>query len=516
MHYEAVLKVVGILFAMFSISLIPPIAISYYYGDGSFAAFLVSFAVILTAGIIIWFPVRNKPTQLGPREGFLTVAAYWISLAVAGTLPFLLSEDLHIGFTDAFFESMSGLTTTGATVLTGLDSLPKSVLYYRQQLQWLGGMGIIVLAVAVIPMLGIGGMQLYRAEMPGAMRNTKLTPRIKETAKALWYIYLGLTVICALAYWLAGMTPFDAIAHSFSTIAIGGFSTHDASFAFFENDAVLYVAIVFMILSGINFALHFRVLSRSASFRILSGIRARFRDRKSRRDPFHTSTFAGQSSFRQYLRDAELRTYLWLLLITALTVAVVLVLTFDRFESTSVTIKHGLFQAVSIATTSGFTTTDFSSWPLFLPALLLAASIIGGCTGSTAGGVKVFRIILLFKQGRREILQLIHPDAVFPIRMNQAPVHDRVINAVWGFFVLYVVSFVILALVLMATGLDMITAYSTVTACLNNLGPALGAAAKNYAELSSPSKWVLAFTMLLGRLELLTLLILLTPRYWQD
>ena len=516
MHYDAVLKVVGILFAMFSASLIPPIGISYFYGDGSLAAFLISFVVILATGVLIWFPVRHRPTQLGPREGFLTVAAYWISLAVAGTLPFLLSDDLHIGFTDAFFESMSGLTTTGATVLTGLDNLPKSVLYYRQQLQWLGGMGIIVLAVAVIPMLGIGGMQLYRAEMPGAMKNTKLTPRIKETAKALWYIYLGLTVICALAYWLAGMSPFDAITHSFSTIAIGGFSTHDQSFAFFQNDAILYVAIVFMILSGINFALHFRILSRSAVFRIWSGIRARIMDRGRKNIHIGSSRHASISSFRLYFRDAELRTYLSILSITAVTVTIVLMLNSDRNESVSAAISHGIFQAVSIATTSGFTTDDYSSWPLFLPALLLAASIIGGCTGSTAGGVKVFRVILLFKQGRREILQLIHPDAVFPIQLNQAPVHDRVINAVWGFFVLYVVTFVILALVLLATGLDMVTAYSTVTACLNNLGPALGAAAENYAGLSSPSKWVLAFTMLLGRLELLTLLILLTPRYWQD
>lgn len=516
MHYDAVLKVVGILFAMFSVSLIPPIAISFFYSDGSLAAFLISFFVILATGVLIWYPVRHKPTQLGAREGFLTVAAYWISLAVAGTLPFLLSEDLHIGFTDAFFESMSGLTTTGATVITGLDDLPKSVLYYRQQLQWLGGMGIIVLAVAVIPMLGIGGMQLYRAEMPGAMKNTKLTPRIKETAKALWYIYLGLTVICAVAYWLAGMTPFDAITHSFSTIAIGGFSTHDQSFAFFQSDAILYVAIVFMILSGINFALHFRIISRSSFFRILGRVRARIADRRSRAARFGSTRQASQSNFRMYFLDAELRTYLSLLSITVLIVTVVLVLTFDRYGSVSETISHGIFQTISIATTSGFTTTEFSSWPLFLPALLLAASIIGGCTGSTAGGVKVFRVILLFKHGRREILRLIHPDAVFPIRLNQAPVHDSVINAVWGFFVLYVATFVILAMALLATGLDMVTAYSTVTACLNNLGPALGAATDNYAGLPSASKWVLAFTMLLGRLELLTLLILLTPRYWQD
>ena len=487
MHYKAVFKVVGILFAMFSISLLPPLAISFFSShpsDDTFPAFLISFIAILATGIAIWIPVRKNREQLGPREGFLTVAAFWFSLVTVGTLPFLLSQNLEINFTDAFFESMSGLTTTGATVLTGIDDWPKSILYYRQQLQWLGGMGIIVLAVAVIPMLGIGGMQLYLAEMPGAMKNTKLTPRIKETAKALWYIYLGLTIICALAYKLAGMSLFDAVTHSFSTIAIGGFSTHDASFAYFEQDLVLYVAIVFMILAGINFALHFRVLSK-----------------------LHV---------RDYFQNTELRVYLWILLVTAIVVCMVLLLFYDQLGGPSETIKHGIFQVVSIATTSGFTTDDFSKWPLFVPAMLLAASMIGGCTGSTAGGLKVVRVVLLFKQGRREILQLINPDAIIPIRLNGDPVHERVIHSVWGFFALYVVSFVILALILQATGLDLTTAFSTVTACLNNLGPALGAASEGYSTLSSASKWVLAFTMLLGRLELLTLLILLTPRYWRD
>lgn len=487
MHYKAVLKVVGILFAMFSISLLPPLAISFFSShpsDDTFPAFLISFIAILATGIAIWLPVRKNREQLGPREGFLTVAAFWFSLVTIGTLPFLLSQNLEINFTDAFFESMSGLTTTGATVLTGIDDWPKSILYYRQQLQWLGGMGIIVLAVAVIPMLGIGGMQLYLAEMPGAMKNTKLTPRIKETAKALWYIYLGLTIICALAYKLAGMSLFDAVTHSFSTIAIGGFSTHDASFAYFEQDLVLYIAIVFMILAGVNFALHFRVLHK-----------------------LHV---------RDYFQNTELRVYLWILLVTAIIVCTVLLLFYDKLGGPSETIKHGIFQVVSIATTSGFTTHDFSKWPLFVPAMLLAASIIGGCTGSTAGGVKVVRVVLLFKQGRREILQLINPDAIIPIRLNADPVHERVIHSVWGFFALYIVSFVVLALILQATGLDMQTAFSTVTACLNNLGPALGAASEGYSTLSSASKWVLAFTMLLGRLELLTLLILLTPRYWRD
>ena len=484
MHYLAVLKVVGILFGIFSLFLIPPIAISIYYDDGALIDFVLSFFIIFVTGFVIWFVARKNRKQLGTREGFLTVAAFWVSLAIAGTLPFLLWNDLDISFTDAFFESMSGLTTTGASVLTNLGEMPISILYYRSQLQWIGGMGIIVLAVAVLPMLGIGGMQLYLAEMPGVMKHSKLTPRIKETAKALWYIYVGLTFLCALAYWLAGMSLFDAITHSYSTIAIGGFSTHDDSFHFFyDNNAILFVGIFFMLAAGVNFSLHFRVWSKR--------------------------------SIRQYLRDTEFKVYLSLIFCTILLVTTVLILTdttgdpWDRF-------KRGVFQVVSMATTSGFTIEDYSKWPLFLPAILLAASIIGGCTGSTAGGLKVMRVIMLFKQGRREILQLIHPDAIIPIRMSGQSVPNKVVSGVWGFFALYIVSFVVLALLVLATGVDLVTAYSTVTACLNNLGPALGDAVHSYASLPDAAKWILAFTMLLGRLELLTLLILLTPRYWQD
>ncbi len=482
MHYLAVLKVVGILFGMFGLTLIPPIGISLYFNDGAVYDLLISFAVIFLTGFAMWFAARKDHKPLGVREGFLTVAAFWVSLALAGTLPFLLWHNLEISFTDAFFESMSGLTTTGATVMTGLDRMPYSVLYYRSQLQWIGGMGIIVLAVAVVPMLGIGGMQLYLAEMPGVMKHSKLTPRIKETAKALWYIYLGLTVVCALAYWLAGMSLFDAITHSYSTIAIGGFSTHDTSFAH-QHEYVKLVAIVFMIISAINFSLHFRVWSKR--------------------------------SVREYFRDTEFKVYISLMMSVMLLVTGVLLYS-NTMDSVWDTIKHSVFQVVSIATTSGFTSQDFSAWPLFIPAMLLAASIVGGCTGSTAGGLKVMRVIMLFKQGRREIIQVIHPEAIIPIRMSGQSVPDKVINSVWGFFALYILSFVVLALLVQATGLDMVTAYSTVTACLNNLGPALGDAVGNYSQLPAAAKWILAFAMLLGRLELLTLLILLTPRYWQD
>ena len=378
---------------------------------------------------------------------------------------------------------MSGLTTTGATVLVGIDDLPISIRYYRQQLQWLGGMGIVVLAVAVMPMLGIGGMQLYRAETPGPIKNSKLTPRITETAKALWYIYLGLTVACAIGYWLAGMTVFDAIGHSFSTVAIGGFSTHDASIGFFHSPLISAIASLFMIAAGMNFALHFLALR--------------------------------QRNFLVYLQDTEVRVFLgFLLLVTVLTCGVLW--STNTFSDATTTLWHGVFQVISIGTTTGFTTSGFHWWPSLLPVLLIMMSGIGGCAGSTAGGVKVIRMILLYKQGRREINQLIHPSAFFPIKLGGKPVPDNVINAIWGFFALYIFSYLVLSLAMTATGADPLTAFSAVTACLNNLGPGLGAVAKNYAAIDPAGKWILSGAMLMGRLELFTLLVLLTPAFWRS
>ena len=483
MRYQAILKILGMLLAMFSVTHLPPAAIALFSDDGTFFVFAVSFFVTLFLGFAVWFPVRRFRKQLGLREGFLLVVSFWILIATVGAIPFLLSPVQQLSLTNAFFESMSGLTTTGATILTNIDSLPKSILYYRQQLQWLGGMGIIVLAVAVIPMLGIGGMQLYRAETPGPVKYSKLTPRITQTAKTLWYLYVGLTIVCAIVYWAAGMNLFDAVGHSFSTVAIGGFSTHDESFAYFDSSLIMYIGAVLMIVSGINFALHFLA--------------------------WRTRSFLG------YFQDVEVRAYLTIIGAGILITWAVLFAT-ETYDGIAETVKHGLFQVVSFATTSGFTTVDVSLWPLHLPAMLLAASIIGGCAGSTAGGMKVIRVVLLFKQGHREMLKLIHPNAIIPIRVNKSPVPDTVANAIWGFFALYVLCFVVLSLILMAMGTNLITAYSTVTACLNNLGPALGDAANGYADLGSGPKWVLAFTMLLGRLELLTLLVLFTARYWRD
>jgi trk system potassium uptake protein TrkH len=478
----AVQKVLGLLLTLFSLSMLPPMLVSTIYADGAIEPFLSAFVLILGLGLLIWMPVYKTRQDLRVRDGFLVVVLFWTVLGLSGSLPFVLADEPHLSFTDAVFESLSGLTTTGATVIVGIDELPQSILFYRQQLQWLGGMGIIVLAVAVLPMLGIGGMQLYRAETPGPMKDAKLTPRITETAKALWYIYLGLTIACAAAYWAAGMSAFDAIGHSFATVAIGGFSTHDASIGYFDSTLIEMIAVVFMIVSGANFALHF------VAFRRL--------------DP------------SVYWRDSEFRFYLALIVGVTAIVTVALFIT-DTYIDWEESFTKGLFQTVSIGTTTGFTTAEFYVWPGFLEILLLFASFVGGCAGSTGGGIKVIRFLLLIKQGLREINRLIHPSAQLPVRMGGKSVNHRVVDAVWGFFSLYVASFTVMYLALAATGLDLMTSFSAVAACINNLGPGLATVGANYANLHDPGKWILCFAMLLGRLEIFTLLVLLTPAFWR-
>ena len=482
MQYQAILRILGLLLMLSSITMLPPSIVSLWYQDGTTAPFFLAFSLSLVAGCLVWWPVRSYQRELRVRDGFVVVIMFWVVLGLSGSLPLVLSEQPDMSFTDAVFESVSGLTTTGATVIIGLDALPESILYYRQQLQWLGGMGIIVLAVAVLPMLGVGGMQLYRAETPGPMKDDKLTPRIAETAKALWYIYLGLTIACAVAYWLAGMSLFDAIGHSFSTVAIGGFSTHDMSIGHFQSVQIEIVATIFMILAGINFALHF-VAWRSLRL-------------------------------SHYFTDPEVRAYLiFLLLFSSIVVAY---LYRDGFFTTfDEALVHGIFQTVSIATTTGFSTANYPSWPIFIIFLLLMASFIGGCAGSAGGGMKVIRILLLMMQGVREIKRLIHPNAVFMVKVGGKVLPSRVIEAVWGFFSLYVACFCIISLLLIFNGLDFVTALSAVAACMNNLGPGLGDVGANYNTLDASSKWLLCFAMLLGRLEIFTLLVLLTPIFWR-
>lgn len=480
MHIRTTLHILGLLLMTFSLFMVLPGFVSLIADDGATLAFFYSFAITFGVGLLLWLPFAGNNREMRTRDGFFVTVMFYAGLGLTGALPFFLHPHLQVDFADALFESISGITTTGATVLTGLNDLPPSILLYRQLLQWLGGMGIIVLAVAVLPMLGVGGMQLFRAETPGPVKDSKLTPRIKQTALALWSIYLGLTLACALAYFLAGMSLFDAICHSFSTTAIGGFSTHDASLGYFDSLAIEVVAIVFMLVSSVNFALHFVAWHKR--------------------------------SLSHYLADAEVRVFLTFIAVAVALSALVLVWQSD--ENTATAIRISAFQVVSIFSTTGFTTEGFSEWPNGLPFLLLFGSFVGACAGSTGGGMKVVRIMLIFKQGLREIYQLIHPYGVFPIKQNKRPVDSRVLEAVWGFFSVYVLAFAFLMVSLLIIGLDFTSAFSAVAACINNLGPGLGAVADNYGGLTNTGKYILCFAMLLGRLEIFTLLVLLTPKFW--
>ena len=483
MGFSAVQRIVGFLIAGSSLMMLPPVLVSLYYEDGTVTLFLLSAAILLIAGLTIYLPVRHVRQDLRLRHGFLIVVSAWLALVLVGALPFVLLTSPDLSYVDAVFESMSGLTTTGATIVTDIDALPRAVLYYRQQLQWLGGMGIIVLAVAILPMLRVGGMQLYRAETPGPMKDAKLTPRITETAKALWLIYVGITVTCIFAYWLAGMKFFDALGHAFSTVAIGGFSTHNDSLAYWNNPTVEVVAMVFMAIAGINFALHFTAWRRASA--------------------------------QPYFLDPELKVYASLLFGFALLVSFALYVT-GTYDSLAASFRYGTFQVISAMTTTGFTTAPFYTWGGFLPVLLICLAFIGGCAGSTAGGMKVIRVILLYQQSLREIRRLIHPHAVIPVKIGGQKTSDTVISAVWGFFFLYIANFAVMTILLTATGLDAETAYSAVGACITNLGPALGQAGPNYASLNDTAKVILSIAMLLGRLEVYTLLVLLTPAFWRD
>lgn len=481
MRIAPILRVTGGLLMLFSVAQLVPVGVALIYNESTITPFIAAFAISFLAGGLFWIGGRGE-IELRSRDGFLITVLFYLGLGFTGSVPFLLAPSVGVSFTDGVFESLSGLTTTGATVFTGLDDLPRSVLLYRQLLQWLGGMGIIVLAVAVLPMLGVGGMQLYRAESPGPVKDTKLTPRIAQTAKALWYLYLGFTVACALAYYLGGMSVFDAICYSFSTVAIGGFAPHDASVGYFDSIAIESVAIVFMVLSGMSFALHFTVLARR--------------------------------SFAPYARDSELRLYLCALGTVAAIVIGVLLL--DGMVP-SQSIREGLFQAVSIATTTGFTTTDHSAWPMLAPILMIFAAFAGGCAGSTAGGLKMYRVLLIYRQGIREVRRLIHPNGIFHIKLGEKLVPDRVVDAVWGFFAVYLILFLTMVCILLGlSDLDFLTAFSAVAANLNNLGPGLGEVAANYQALPPATKWVLMLAMVLGRLEIFTLLVVLTPEYWRS
>ena len=476
----AVLRLVGVFCIVFSLSMLPPLAVSLWYGDGEVRHFLLSLGIIFLTGVTLWAPGRLAPPELRRRDGFLVVALFWTVLSALGALPFILGP--HVDFVDALFEAASGFTTTGATVLTGLDTLPRSVLFYRQELQWFGGMGLIVLAVAVLPALGVGGMQLYRAEVPGPMKEDKLTPRLRQTAQALWLIYLGLTAACALGFWFAGMSVFDAVAHSMATLSTGGFSTHDASIGYFHSPAVEAVAIVFMLAGGINFAVHFLALHRR--------------------------------SLHPYWQDVEVRAFL--LFVAAAIGVCTLALKAYGFYDFGAALRYAAFEAVSVITSTGFGTADFSAWPAFLPVLLIFVSFVGGCGGSTAGGMKVMRVLVLVYEGLREVRRLVHPRAHMALRLGHRVVDQSVAQNIWGFFAVYIATFAALMLAMMLTGLDQATAFSAVATCMNNLGPGLGEVAYDFAGVPDAAKAIAVFAMLAGRLEVFTLLVLLTPEYWKE
>ena len=482
MQLSIVAKTLGLLLMVFSFAQVPPILVDLIYSEGEYLTFVFSFILTVFGGLVLWWPFRAIKKSFRLREGVLIVVSFWIVLSLFGTLPFLITESIsNLSFSNAFFESMSGLTTTGATVLSQLDELPKSILFYRQQLQWLGGMGIIVLAVAVLPLLGVGGMELYHAESSGIAKD-RLTPKLRNTAIALWKIYLSLTVLCALAYFFSGMSIFDAISHSFSTVAIGGFSTHDSSIGYFNSIPIEMIAMFFMFLAGINFSLHFVAWNNR--------------------------------SLVDYIKDSEFKTYAMVLLSTSAIVIIALSLN-SEYGSTSETIRHSLFQTISIATTTGFTSQNYSNWPAAIPVFLIMVSFIGACVGSTGGGIKVVRVLVMFRLGMKEIHKFIRPNAQVSIKLNKASINEKALVSVLGFFSLYAISFIFIMMLLMFAGLDQVTAYSATAATMNNLGPGLGEVAQNYGSVGETAKWILSFSMLIGRLEVLTIIAIFHRAFWR-
>jgi trk system potassium uptake protein len=482
MNLPVVQRIFGLLLMLFSLTMLPPMLVGLYYQDGNWHPFLEASLALAIVGLSVWWPVRTEQRELRLRDGFLVVALFWIVLGGAGAAPLLLSSRLDMAFTDAIFEAVSGFTTTGAIIFPRLQDLPISVLYYRSQIEWLGGIGIVVLAVALLPMLGVGGMQLLRAETPGPVKDSKLTPRITETAKALWIIYLAVTAACAIAYWSAGMSAFDALTHSFTTVSTGGNSTRDGSIGYFDSVLIELIAIVFMFIGAVNFSLHFLA----------------WRHRR----------------VSNYFRDPEFKAYVRILLVSILLYTLVLWLSRYVHEPGEA-LRLALFHAVTMQTTSGFVTDDFTHWPGALPVILILSAFIGGCAGSTSGGMKIVRWLLLWKQGQREVAQLVHPNAELPVKLGDKPIDTRVINAVWGFFAVYVVAFGILMVSLLATGVDQVTAFSAIAACMTNTGTGLAAVATNFTSLTDIGKWICILAMLLGRLEVFPLLVLVSRTFWR-
>lgn len=482
MNPAMVQRILGFILIGFSTTMVPPILVSLSYEDGHTQPFLAGLLVALGLGLAAWLPVRHVHRELRLRDGFLLVVLLWVVVVLVGAVPFLVSDLPHLTYTEAIFESVSGFTTSSASVVSGLDHLPKSMLWYRQQTQWVGGVGTIVLAVAVLPILGIGGMQISKADTPGPVKQEKLTPRVMQTARALWAVYVGLTAACAFGYWFAGMDGFDAIGHAFATVSTGGFSTHDHGLAHFDSFGIDMVAVVFMFFGGVNFAMHFLAWR--------------------------------EKDLATYLTDPQFRAYLWITLSLVVFVTTYLYAS-HTYATLPLAFRYGALQVVSMQTTTGYTTAHFATWPGALPVLLLLITFVGGCAGSTAGGITVIRWQLVVKQGMRELKRLVHPNAELPVKFADKRVPGRILAAVTGFFAMYLLLFGFMMLVLMATGLDQVSAWSAIASCLNNGGAGLGQVATGFQTVPVAGQWVCIAAMLIGRLEVFTLLVLFTPAFWR-
>lgn len=480
---NVILRIVGLLLIISSLIMIPPIFVGMIYQDGDIKPFIQGSAFLFVVGSLMLFIFRKAKADLKIRSGFIVVGLSWLVIGSSGAIPLYYAESMNLSIVDAVFEAISALTTTGATIITHIDDLPHSILIYRQLLQWLGGMGIIVLAIAILPMLRIGGMQMFKAETPGPMKDQKLTPRITETAKTLWYLYLGITAVCALAYYMAGMNLFDAIGHAFATLATGGMSTHDASIGFFNNSLIELISIIFMLIAGINFASHF-IAWRSASMKI-------------------------------YLKDTEVKLYISVVIAAFFLTSIVLVLN-STYPTLYESIRHSAFQVVAMVTNTGFATENISTMPWMLPLFLVLLGTMGACAGSTSGGIKLIRVILLYKLSMRELYRLIHPHGKFIIKLDGKTVNYRVLDSVSAFMLQFMFLLAVFTLILMTLGEDILTSASSALSALANLGPALGDASSNYASLNDGSKWVLALVMIFGRLEIFTIFILFVPAYWES
>jgi len=479
----AVVHVLGSMLMLFSVTYLMPVVTSLIYRDGLVIDFVIAALASLAAGALLHGTTRRYKRELRSRDGFLLVSLAWVLMSAIATVPLLIAIP-GLTFTDAFFETMSGLSTTGATVLAGLDHLAPSLNLWRHALIWYGGMGIIVLVVAILPMLGVGGMQLYKAETPGPMKNDKLTPRITQTARALWFVYFLITVACIVSLRLAGMGWFDAVCHAFAAMGLGGFSTYDASVGHFDSAAIEAVLIVFMLIAAMNFSRHFIAWQ--------------------------------QKSLRTYLSDVEAKVMLWVIGLSTLGLALY-VWAHGVYPDFTTSLRHVAFNLVSIATDCGFVSQDYAAWPPFAPMWILMLSCYCANTGSTGGGIKMFRTLVLFRQAIRELLLLVHPQAVTPVRIGEQVVQNQIVFAVLAFVVLYFGTVVVLTFALLASGLDFLSAFSAIIACINNAGPGLGVVgpASNFQGLSDFQTWVCSLAMLLGRLEIFSFLVLLTPAFWR-